>query len=88
MKDQENKEADEKIVTTVPQQILQQMQTNLQQMQMFDDVLAVYKEVEWCKEVVIGSITYNYCPLCDQAQGRGHLESCSYFEVNKKVSAF
>lgn len=57
----------------------------LKQMEMFDAILAVYKEAEWSKEVVIGSIHLNCCPLCDQPQGGGHLENCSYFEPNKKV---
>jgi len=62
-------------------------QLTLKQMEMFDDILVVYKEAEWSKEVNIGNTTYYYCPLCDQAREKGHRKNCPYFKPNKKVRA-
>ena len=56
--------------------------------ELFNGFLVVYKQLQWAKEVIIGSVHYNYCPLCDQPEGKGHVESCPCFEMNERLLTY
>lgn len=64
------------------------MQQNESLVEVLNKVLAVYKELQWSKEVVVGDVHYNYCPLCDQPEGKGHAESCPCAKLNEVLLAY
>lgn len=61
--------------------------TALAKMDAFEPMYETYKEVEWSIVRIVGDVTYNICPLCQNAQGLGHLPSCLFIEANKKLAA-
>ena len=55
---------------------------------LFNKLLGVYRELQWSKEVIVGDVHYNYCPLCDQPEGKGHVESCPCAELNERLLVY
>ena len=64
------------------------MQQNESLVEVLNKVIAVYRELQWSKEVVVGDVHYNYCPLCDQPEGKGHAASCLCTELNEILLAY
>lgn len=87
MSDSSSKELTQEEQDQAKQLAVNLAKTALAKMDAFEPMYEAYKEVEWSIEYVAGGVTYNICPLCQNAQGKGHLSSCLFVAANEKLVA-